>query len=212
MYGASREIAVLRLTQVLESFQAEVFVDGDGERFNATFSAGVAEFSTDGRTLDDLYRAAISALSEARAAGCAQVIPAGWIGEPQLVDHTVDVALVEDDAALASLLLHALETRGYHAEWYQDGEAAAHALAGPASRVQAQVVLLDVGLPGLDGFDVLRRLVDGGVTQRTRVIMLTAHAAENEVLAALELGAFDHVAKPFSTPVLLQRIRRAMRR
>jgi DNA-binding response OmpR family regulator len=140
------------------------------------------------------------------------VIPSGRIDEPQLVDHTVDVALVEDDAVLASLLLHALETRGYRAEWYQDGEAAARALAGPASRVQAQVVLLDVGLPSLDGFDVLRRLVDGGVTQQTRVIMLTAHAAEHEVLTALELGAFDHVAKPFSTPVLLQRMRRAMRR
>ena len=122
-----------------------------------------------------------------------------------------DVALVEDDTALASLLLHALGSRGYRTEWYQDGEAAARALTAAESRVQAQVILLDVGLPSLDGFDVLRRLVDSGVTQKTRVVMLTAHAAENEVLEALELGAFDYVAKPFSTPVLLQRLRRAMR-
>jgi DNA-binding response OmpR family regulator len=119
--------------------------------------------------------------------------------------------LVEDDNALAGLLLHALATRGYRTEWFKDGEAAANALTGAWPDVQARVVLLDVGLPGADGFDILRRMVNSNVTQHTRVIMLTAHASEEEVLAALELGAFDHVAKPFSAPVLLQRIRRAMR-
>ncbi len=211
MFGASRDIAVMRLTQILQTFQSEEFVDSDGSLFNASFSAGIAAFPSDGTDLHSLYHAADEALSLAKAAGTAKVIPSGWVGEPQLVDHTIDVALVEDDTALASLLLHALENRGYHTEWYQDGEEAVQMLAGSQLRVQAQVILLDVGLPSLDGFDVLRRLIDSGVTQRTRVIMLTAHASEPEVLEALELGAFDHVAKPFSTPVLLQRIRRAMR-
>lgn len=210
MFGAGRDVAVSRLTEILQTFRGEDFDDAGGNRFRATFSAGAAEYPIDGSTLQDLCRAADTALSQAKTAGRARVIPSGWIGEPQLVARTVDVALVEDDAALASLLLHALANHGYRTEWFQDGEAAARALTGPQVRVQARVVLLDVGLPSLDGFDVLRRLVDSGVTHRTRVIMLTAHTAENEVLAALELGAFDHVAKPFSTPVLLQRIRRAM--
>ena len=211
MFGASRDIAVLRLTQILQAFQARQFVDGDGEAFTATFSAGIAEFPGDGKTLPELLRSTEDALGLAKAAGTAQVVPSGWVGEPRLVDHTVDVALIDDDSALASLLLHALGNRGYRTEWYQDGEAAVRALAGSESRVQAQVILLDVGLPALDGFDVLRRLVDAGVTTRTRIIMLTAHTSESEVLQALEVGAFDHVAKPFSSPVLLQRIRRAMR-
>ena len=211
MFGANRDIAVLRLSQILESFQAQQFVDGDGTAFTATFSAGIAEFPGDGKTLPELLRSAEDALGLAKAAGTAQVIPSGWAGEPRLVDHTIDVALIDDDSALASLLLHALGNRGYRTEWYQDGEEAVRALTGSESRVQAQVILLDVGLPTLDGFDVLRRLVDAGVTSRTRIIMLTAHASEAEVLQALEVGAFDHVAKPFSTPVLLQRIRRAMR-
>jgi diguanylate cyclase (GGDEF)-like protein len=210
MFGASRDIAVLRLTEVLETFQNEEFVASDGSSFTATFSAGIAEYPSDGRTLQLLYHAADGALCQANAAGPGRVIPSGWVGERRLVDHTIDVALVDDDDALAYLLLHALTNRGYRTEWFPDGEEAVRALAGSESRVQARVILLDVGLPSIDGFDVLRRLGDSGVARQSRVIMLTAHAAESEVLAALELGAFDHVAKPFSTPVLLQRIRRAM--
>lgn len=73
-------------------------------------------------------------------------------------------------------------------------------------------MLLDVDLPGLDGLSVLRRLARDDVLSRTRVIMLTARAGEAEVVEALELGAFDHVAKPFSVPVLMQRVRCALRR
>jgi len=72
------------------------------------------------------------------------------------------------------------------------------------------VLLLDVDLPGLNGLGVLRRLAHDGVLQRTRVIMLTVQSAESEILDALELGACDHVAKPFSLPVLLQRIRHTL--
>lgn len=76
--------------------------------------------------------------------------------------------------------------------------------------IRARVVLLDVRLPSVDGLSVLRNLAQNGVAQRTRFIMLTARSAETEVLTALKLGAFDHVAKPFSLPVLLQRIHRAL--
>jgi DNA-binding response OmpR family regulator len=64
----------------------------------------------------------------------------------------------------------------------------------------------------MDGLAVLRRLARDGVLGRTRVIMLTAHSGEAEVVEALELGACDHVSKPFSVPILIQRIRRALKR
>jgi DNA-binding response OmpR family regulator len=67
-----------------------------------------------------------------------------------------------------------------------------------------------VDLAGRDGFAVLRALARDDVLARSRVLMLTARANEPEVLKAFELGAFDHVAKPFSVQVLLQRIRRAV--
>jgi DNA-binding response OmpR family regulator len=124
---------------------------------------------------------------------------------------SVDVVLIEDDEALSSLLLYALATRGYRTHWIKDGQAAVETLAGQQPSLTTRVVLLDVDLPGLDGFSVLNRLAQDGVLQNTQVIILTARATEAEELKAFELGAFDHVAKPFSLPVLLQRIRRTLR-
>ena len=93
-----------------------------------------------------------------------------------------------------------------------DGLQAATALAGDAPTVVGRVVLLDWDLPGIDGLRVLRAMGRNGALQHSRVIMLTARAGEREVLEALEAGATDHVAKPFSLPVLLQRVRGAMLR
>jgi DNA-binding response OmpR family regulator len=75
----------------------------------------------------------------------------------------------------------------------------------------ARVVLLDADLPGVDVPAVLRTLSRDRVLERTRVIVLTVRSHESEVVQALDEGAFDHVAKPFSVPILLQRVRRAMR-
>jgi DNA-binding response OmpR family regulator len=91
-----------------------------------------------------------------------------------------------------------------------DGVNAIDLLAGNPAKVRARVIILDVGLPGHDGFTVLRALARDGVTRQSRVVMLTARTLETEVLQALDLGAFDHVVKPFSVPVLMQRVRRAM--
>jgi DNA-binding response OmpR family regulator len=123
---------------------------------------------------------------------------------------SVDVVVVEDDETLGTLLIHSLEARGYTTRWMQDGQAASAALGGEGPAVRARVVLLDVDLPGLNGLALLRQLVRDGVGRHTRFIMLTLRSEEREVVQALEIGAFDHVAKPFSVPVLMQRIRRAL--
>lgn len=124
----------------------------------------------------------------------------------------VDVVIVEDDAVLARLLVHALETRGYRTRLLTDGELAVAELGATEPGLVAPLLLLDWDLPGLDGMRVLRALRERGVLERTRVIMLTARGTETEVLEALEGGAVDHVTKPFSVPVLMQRVRRAIER
>jgi DNA-binding response OmpR family regulator len=149
-------------------------------------------------------------LYQAKEAGRDRVLPAGWRPEQGSAERRADVVVVDDDEPLAALLLHALETRGYRACWLKDGQEAATLLAGPDPSLRARVLLLDVDLPGLSGLSVLRRLAQDGVVWHTRVIMLTARSAEAEVVGTLELGAFDHVAKPFSLPVLMQRVRRAL--
>jgi diguanylate cyclase (GGDEF)-like protein len=209
MYGADKDDAVQRLAEALDRLD-EAPVSAGGEPFRVTFSGGVAEFPGDGADLPALYRAAEGALRQARAAGRARVLPVGWTAEAPERSGTVDVLVVDDDRALGELLVHALETRGYRVEWLQDGRAAVDALGGPRPALRARVILLDVDLPGYDGLSILRALARGRVLDRSRVIMLTARAGEREVLDALEVGAFDHVAKPFSVPVLLQRVRRAL--
>lgn len=210
MYGMLRDDGVLRTAEMLEEFRPVDFTGADGSQFRVTFSAGVAQFPEDGSDLQDLYRAADEAMGSAKASGRNRVLPAGWDPDKGAIVERSDVVLIEDDAALAELLLHSLETRGYRAQWIQDGIEAVELLGGPKPDMRTRVILLDVNLPGLDGLGVLRRLSQNDGLRGTRVIMLTVRANELEVLKALELGAFDHVAKPFSVPVLMQRIRRAL--
>jgi len=127
-----------------------------------------------------------------------------------LRELSVDVVLVDDDEVLSGLLLYTLKTQGYQTEWIADGQVAADKLRGPTPTVKARIVVLDVNLPSLDGISVLRELSRTGALKETKVIMLTVRSSEPEVLSTLQLGAFDHVAKPVSVPVLMQRIKRAL--
>ncbi|MBI3801658.1 MAG: response regulator [Deltaproteobacteria bacterium] len=210
MYGMSRDDGVQRIADLLEAWRQEEFDGPANERFHITFSAGVAEYPTDGGDLQSLYRAADRALYQAKAAGRDRVLPAGWHAEQSQAEPQADVVLVDDDETLAAVLLQAMETRGHRTRWLRDGQEAVAALGGATPRLKTRMLLLNVDLPGLDGLSVLRCLAQDDVARHTRVIMLTGHTAETEVATALELGAFDYVAKPCSLPVLLQRVRRAL--
>jgi len=207
MLGMTRGDGVERLAEGLEEFRRDGLSDGPGGAGGLSFTAGVAQYPDDGLDLRSLYRAAAAAVGVAKQAGGDRVVPVGWSADDP---STTDVVLVEDDDALAEVLLHGLTTRAYRSVRFDDGQDAVNALEGPNPQVSARVVVLDWGLPSLDGLRVLRRLADGGVLGRTRVVMLTARDSESEVLQALDLGAFDHVAKPFSVPILMKRIHRAM--
>ena len=115
------------------------------------------------------------------------------------------VLLVEDDPAAREGLELALRRLGYGVQSAVTGEAALDGLSGAA----ADVVLLDVMLPGLDGFEVCRRLRrDSDVP----VIMLTARGDDFDIVAGLEAGADDYVVKPVQPRVLDARIRAVLRR
>ncbi len=167
-----------------------------------------ATFPSDGQTLPELLEAAarpslVGASLEGESRG---TDPGGDGGR----STRVDVVVVEDDETLAALLVQTLRARDLSSHWIPDGMEAVEMLAGADPPIEGRVILLDIGLPGLDGLTVLRRLAESGVTLRSRVVMLTARSAESEVLRSLELGAFDHVPKPFSVAELLHRVRRAM--
>ncbi len=211
MFGTEKDDGAARLEHVLEMLRSSALPGPRGELISVGFSGGVAEYPGDGADLQALYRAADDALYLAKEEGRGRILPAGWTPDAPGRSRGVDVLVVDDDEALARLLLHALETRGWRTEWIADGQEAVDALTGARPAVRARVVLLDVDLPGLDGLGVLRALGRERVLDRTRVVMLTVRTVEAEVVRALEQGAFDHVAKPVSLPVLLQRVRRALR-
>ncbi|MBA3891483.1 MAG: response regulator [Gemmatimonadaceae bacterium] len=210
LYGIGREDSAARLRIALDEFQRIESRDGQGEVHPATFSAGIAVFPADGADLPALGHAAELALRTAEARGRGHI-------EAQ-VDETlaspggqpIDVLIVEADEALTDLLTHTLEARGYRTLALLDGHDALTWLGPDSSAPGARVILMAVDLPGLDGLALLRRLKEMGITRTSRVIMLTARASEPEVLEALRAGAFDHVSKPFSVPVLMQRVSQAL--
>lgn len=114
----------------------------------------------------------------------------------------MDVLLVEDDDAIASSLIAGLQSFGMIVRRVSRGE--------DALRVELpEVVLLDVGLPDIDGFEVCRRL---RATSQVPVIMLTARNEELDRVFGLDIGADDYVTKPFGLRELVARIRAVTRR
>jgi DNA-binding response OmpR family regulator len=119
------------------------------------------------------------------------------------------ILLVEDEEHLARGLAFNLEAEGYRVEITERGEKALERLADPAAP-PVDLVMLDVMLPGVSGFDVVRTLRAG--ENRTPVLLLTARDASGDIVRGLDLGADDYLTKPFSLPVLLARARMLLRR
>jgi len=116
------------------------------------------------------------------------------------------ILIVEDDAGIALGLEEDLSIEGYGVEVVRDGETAVRR----AREGQVDLILLDVMLPGKDGFAVCRELRKSGVA--TPIILLTARAAEAEKVLGLQLGADDYLTKPFSPLELRARIQAVLRR
>ena len=116
------------------------------------------------------------------------------------------VLLVEDDADIAAPLVRGLEREGFEVTHHATGGAALEASEGPDA---PDVVLLDLGLPDLDGFEVCRRMRSGS---EVPIIVVTARGDEVDRVVGLELGADDYVVKPFGMRELVARIRAVARR
>ena len=119
------------------------------------------------------------------------------------------ILVVEDEDHLARGLGFNFESEGYAVEIHDRAETALERLADP-DEPAIDLIVLDVMLPGMSGFDALRRMRDGG--NLVPVLLLTARGAEEDVVAGLDAGADDYLTKPFSLPVLQARVRNLLRR
>jgi two-component system alkaline phosphatase synthesis response regulator PhoP len=116
------------------------------------------------------------------------------------------ILVVEDEPGIALALDADLAMEGYQVEIAGDGTSACRR----AAEGGFDLILLDLMLPGMDGFEVCRRLRRGGL--RTPIIILTARTRPAEMVMGLDLGADDYVTKPFSPETLRARIRAVLRR
>jgi DNA-binding response OmpR family regulator len=114
--------------------------------------------------------------------------------------------VVEDEKRMADLLRKGLQEEGYVVAIAPNGPMAVEM----AQASQFELILLDIMLPGMDGFQVAQRLRRGG--NRVPILMLTARDATPDIVQGLDLGADDYLTKPFSFEVLLARIRALIRR
>ncbi len=115
------------------------------------------------------------------------------------------VLLVEDEPSVGELVRSYLARDGYRVVWVRSGEEALAEL----DRHPVRIVLLDIGLPGIDGFEVCRAI---RARARTPILMLTARDEEPDRVVGLEVGADDYLTKPFSLRELLARMKAVLRR
>src|ERR1043166_2932167 len=116
------------------------------------------------------------------------------------------ILVVEDEVRLGRHVMSALTEAGHDPAVIHDGETA----LGEVERTPFDLVVLDVGLPGMDGFEVLKRMRAKNLSQR--VLMLTARGELNDRVAGLQLGADDYLSKPFAMQELMARVRALGRR
>lgn len=118
------------------------------------------------------------------------------------------ILLVEDEKSIADIVIYNLEKEGFRVSWERDGR-------DGLTKAQSQMpdlVILDLMMPGMDGFQVCRHLRSDPKTQQIRILMLTALSEETDEIVGFNLGADDYVTKPFKVRPLIHRIKALLRR
>lgn len=115
---------------------------------------------------------------------------------------------VEDDAAIRDIEVYALRSTGFEAEGCESGAELFAAL----KKAPAELVILDVMLPGEDGLEILKKLRLGAATRNLPVIMATARGEEYDKITGLDSGADDYLVKPFGMMEMISRVRAVLRR
>lgn len=127
--------------------------------------------------------------------------------DDEVEPETTTILLGEDDKVTAKLISHRLRREGFEVIQFDNGSD----LSAQAEDVQANLVILEGRLPGVDGFELLRRLRRTPTYADTPILMFTTAGREKDVVRAFDLGASDYVTKPFSAAELVARVHRLLR-
>ena len=195
------EGAVVALKKIRDLLRASNATTPAGTAVALDCSAGVADVADADRTGDAVAKAD-RVLHYSRRAGPGTILSTT---DPLGTDSNV-VLLIEDDPVSAAVVRHRLARDGFDVRHFVDGEEALEA----AQELDAALVLLDVKLPGMDGFELLRRLRESERFARVPIAMVSALTREEDIVRGLELGADDYISKPFSTNELRARVQRML--
>lgn len=177
--------------------------DPEGDELRLTGTIGVVSLEPE-MPLEEGLEAARRRLFEAREMGGDRVVagePSGEVARPRLL-------VAEDDEMSATLLMHRLQKEGLEVVHYENGREAFEA----ALEETPSLVILDVKMPGMDGFEILERLRKLPAYHRVPIVLLTSMGSEADVVRGFQLGADDYVLKPFSPTELSARVWRLIRR
>jgi len=199
--GLDRRSAVGLLEKIVAGVRSLDQEDQKGETFRITASGGVVEILS-GSTFNDAVEKAYALLEEAMEAS------GNTLAESAGSEKAITILVAEDDPISAGILLHRLEKEGFKVLHYPDGT---QALEGALSN-RIELAILDVKMPGMDGFELLERLRKVPAYYELPIMMLTSMGREEDIVRGFDLGADDYMVKPFSPVEVLARVRRLLSR
>ncbi len=199
--GLDRDTTTGLLQKLLERIREITHRDRRGETFRVTASGGVVEIIS-GATFDDAVEDAYALLEEAFEAG------GNTLAEVAGPEEVATILVAEDDPLSAGILIHRLEKEGFNVLHFPDGS---EALEGALAN-QISMAVLDVKMPGMDGFELLERLRKVPAYYELPIMMLTSMGREEDIARGFDLGADDYMVKPFSPVEVLARVRRLLNR
>ncbi len=200
------EGGVQALENAATRFRVERFGADEGE-FGLTFSAGVAPVHVED-SLDEAVARADYYLYLAKSTGRDRVVSES----AELVRPRRKILIAEDDDLLAELVRRRFTREGFEVVHVVDGESVLEAIGSNGVDPTISLVILDVLLPEMDGFELLARIRERRALTQVPVIMVTVMGNEEDVVRGLSLGADDYVVKPFSPTELLARVHRLLER
>ena len=189
--------------EILDAIRNVSLRDPEGEVFRLTASIGVVRADA-GTPLDEALDLARHRLFRARELGRNQVVSRDDTSEPT----TRRILVAEDDEISATILLHRLRKDGLEVIRFDNGREAYEG----ALEETPSLVILDVKMPEMDGFEVLERLRRTPSYAAVPIILLTSMGSEADVVRGFQLGADDYILKPFSPTELSARVWRLLRR
>jgi PleD family two-component response regulator len=199
MFDTTREYARERIELIYRAFAASTIAKNE----KLQLCSSVAAFPADGPDFNSLIQRL-----EVLLDNC---LP-GKINEvsSNLDRDEMDIVLVDYNQEQAEMLRNYLRGKGYPVRWLPDIQSVSRLLVGPTAELSPKVVLLDLDLPFVDGYEYLKKLRGELRSPKTRIVTISENSDPSNVLRAQELGAFDYITKPFPLSIIGQRVERAL--